>query len=204
MFEPPNLAVYHFYPRSPRGERRVQGKRHHKRRAISIHAPREGSDTSGGTAEAGRRRFLSTLPARGATRSWHRPNNSSGISIHAPREGSDVADNATWTGEKISIHAPREGSDRSNGSASVRPLKFLSTLPARGATGRGPERGPGRAISIHAPREGSDRAQLKKELAQAISIHAPREGSDMTREEAAKWTFYFYPRSPRGERQQMC
>ena len=57
--------------------------------------------------------------------------------------------------------------------------EFLSTLPARGATGRPPEQGGGDAISIHAPREGSDMAMLVfGAVPLEISIHAPREGSD--------------------------
>ena len=82
---------------------------------ISIHAPREGSDRlpkvfgSGGLCNfyprspRGERRiidaaavrsiaFLSTLPARGATRLTPISLNTvDGISIHAPREGSDLS-----------------------------------------------------------------------------------------------------------------
>ena len=58
-------------------------------------------------------------------------------------------------------------------------------------------------ISIHAPREGSDTIGSGEVYTiYRISIHAPREGSD-------RMIFfplwisisYFYPRSPRGERQ---
>ena len=56
-----------FYPRSPRGERlgRVPADLPHHR--ISIHAPREGSDSPGPAAPSWKTAFLSTLPARGAT-----------------------------------------------------------------------------------------------------------------------------------------
>ena len=100
------------------------------------------------------------------------------ISIHAPREGSDhfraVDEAVRW----ISIHAPREGSDgetRATGSPPAnfyprsprgeRPYyrqpqhrlsRFLSTLPARGATHFRAVDEAVRWISIHAPREGSD------------------------------------------------
>ena len=56
--------------------------------------------------------------------------------------------------------------------------KFLSTLPARGATvnpGWVIIEGP---ISIHAPREGSDICEESADQQVFISIHAPREGSD--------------------------
>ena len=61
---------------------------HILRQAISIHAPREGSD-------AGPRFDVHRLA----------------ISIHAPREGSDEALKLQRIGIRISIHAPREGSD---------------------------------------------------------------------------------------------
>ena len=58
--------------------------------------------------------------------------------------------------------------------------KFLSTLPARGATARRCSAWrPPQRISIHAPREGSDvQASDELSLLKTISIHAPREGSD--------------------------
>ena len=82
--------------------------------------------------------------------------------------------------------------------------EFLSTLPARGATGGTLPAGRGGSISIHAPREGSDRPDRQdNSLAdvflstlpargatygkpayrqtEKISIHAPREGSDVQR-----------------------
>ena len=55
----------------------------------------------------------------------------------------------------ISIHAPREGSDMGQPILCMM-MKFLSTLPARGATWRHSIFYLGGYISIHAPREGSD------------------------------------------------
>ena len=63
----------YFYPRSPRGERLGYPESTNERLRISIHAPREGSDTP---------------PYDGGARVW--------ISIHAPREGSDDAAACTW------------------------------------------------------------------------------------------------------------
>ena len=81
--------------------------------------------------------FLSTLPARGATLGQQLVAEVVFISIHAPREGSDGIAIGASDHRVISIHAPREGSDARwwwcRGSAPP----FLSTLPARGATGRG-------------------------------------------------------------------
>ena len=217
--------VSHFYPRSPRGERLAQPIHPAVFHAISIHAPREGSDMVSVCVPMFADLFLSTLPARGATEhsmtltlrggiSIHAPREGSDrrpiltasygtvflstlpargattsamtakrtkqdfyprsprgerlipfahlildseISIHAPREGSDVEiDNgkpATWA---ISIHAPREGSDILKRLESMGLIRFLSTLPARGATCPGHTDRTGSPISIHAPREGSD------------------------------------------------
>ena len=57
----------YFYPRSPRGERRVLNDGQGLIRNISIHAPREGSDVLTAGNDARPLEFLSTLPARGAT-----------------------------------------------------------------------------------------------------------------------------------------
>ena len=126
-------------------------------RQISIHAPREGSDAGPWMSTSGRTIFLSTLPARGATRSGltapmplpyfyprsprgERPGTTFGsdvecrISIHAPREGSDTKLMASALHLEISIHAPREGSDGVTSRNRCFSLSFLSTLPARGAT----------------------------------------------------------------------
>ena len=59
-----------------------------------------------------RSEFLSTLPARGATRVVGAQPQGGQISIHAPREGSDDIADVVRTGNAL----------------------FLSTLPARGAT----------------------------------------------------------------------
>ena len=80
-------------------------------------------------------------------------------------------------------------------------LKFLSTLPARGAT----------LICLallvllsnfypRSPRgERLFLAQQHPHLV-GISIHAPREGSDPNRTPFRGYSNNFYPRSPRGER----
>ena len=57
--------------------------------AISIHAPREGSDMAAFADAIRGGVFLSTLPARGATRPERQADALRRISIHAPREGSD-------------------------------------------------------------------------------------------------------------------
>ena len=146
-----------FNPRSPRGERQcrclfgttvsrfqstlpARGATARRERAaagaaISIHAPREGSDYNGfyipnfldsfqstlpargatmgaPRAEIVQSSFQSTLPARGATAGPRFDVHRRAISIHAPREGSDGLRRGPAAAEPgISIHAPREGSD---------------------------------------------------------------------------------------------
>ena len=102
-----------FYPRSPRGERRVTPSRVRLQFSISIHAPRERSD-------------LALYPSIGCI--------IVNISIHAPREGSDDDLPGLYSRMGISIHAPREGSDGPGSEHPFALAKFLSTLPARGAT----------------------------------------------------------------------
>ena len=57
-------------------------------------------------------------------------------------------------------------------------------------------------ISIHALREEGDWGSLSFGSDQEISIHALREEGDASRASPALPTFYFYPRPPRGGRQQ--
>ena len=80
---------------------------------ISIHAPREGSDSASDFERVSDILFQSTLPVRGAT--GHGCVQNPGrrhISIHAPREGSDQALHLHGVNVgPISIHAPRDGSD---------------------------------------------------------------------------------------------
>ena len=102
---------------------------------ISIHAPREGSDSKTPTSASITSYFYprsprGERPAPGITR-----DSSAFISIHAPREGSDVHLIMFMTYPvMISIHAPREGSDVMDNGDPAEPGEFLSTLPARGAT----------------------------------------------------------------------
>ena len=87
-------------------------------------------------------------------------------------------------------------------SSQGRSFPFLSTLPARGATGR-----PDRArrdvpISIHAPREGSDRfppPKVGKNVVIFLST-LPARGATAVPISITYSIVNFYPRSPRGER----
>ena len=124
--------------------------------AISIHAPREGSDGSQLRMTSRTDGFQSTLPARGATA--RRPLGSGGSDDFNPR-------------------SPR-GERQITASLRQATWRFQSTLPARGATLRLQWLEDKLDISIHAPREGSDFAAGGRPEKTLISIHAPREGSD--------------------------
>ena len=169
---------------------------------ISIHAPREGSDTTGTRCPTrtrdfnprsprGERRcsvisrrltvavFQSTLPARGATTS-----DSSGLSRRSlfqstlPARGAtpNINDDGGFSGY-FNPRSPR-GERPMPAYTSPPPELFQSTLPARGAT------------------DGVKKLTYSPE----ISIHAPREGSDVAVLYAGTAYGHFNPRSPRGER----
>ena len=198
-----HIAAGDFYPRSPRGERRVALRSTRYSCTFLSTLPARGATyiasflklsqgaflstlpARGATVQTAFGisyvEFLSTLPARGATCVLHHRVGAFFISIHAPREGSDNTGGFQIQSTDISIHAPREGSDIHSVSALKKLLIFLSTLPARGATAV-------RSILAHSG---------------DISIHAPREGSDPVHLQSGQQRGYFYPRSPRGERRKI-
>ena len=103
----------YFYPRSPRGERQLNLAKERIDKAISIHAPRVGSDMNvNALLINGLSTFLSTLPAWGATdngqilicRQAHfYPRSPRGERLYWCSSSRTIFD--------ISIHAPRVGSD---------------------------------------------------------------------------------------------
>ena len=108
---PAGSCAHHFNPRSPHGERHSWVHLASTLTAISIHAPRTGSDVS----RYSRRRLLT-------------------ISIHAPRTGSD----GIWS-ENVPMALnfnPRSphGERLTEIPTVVATFAFQSTLPARGAT----------------------------------------------------------------------
>ena len=123
---------------------------------ISIHAPREGSDSNAFVQQIAANGFQSTLPARGATRNAGPAVRAEDISIHAPREGSDPLEGlSSYLLGDFNPRSPR-GERRRIPGGFWRCWRFQSTLPARGATLSGRPRSRCAWISIHAPREGSD------------------------------------------------
>src|SRR5699024_3434124 len=101
-------------------------------------------------------KFLSTLPARGATAGPTGEQLAQEISIHAPREGSDRAAQPFPAGHADFYPRSPRGERRPGLAAPGTAAPFLSTLPARGATLQVYKEAGRTPISIHAPREGSD------------------------------------------------
>ena len=168
--------------------------------AISIHAPRGGSDW-GAAPDGGdggdfnprspwgerllrtrtRLRFIlfqSTLPVGGATFLKKRKKRRNNISIHAPRGGSDKQYRAR--GRRAGNFNPRSpwGERPTIVDGVMEQMQFQSTLPVGGAT--------------------RNRDILRRNG--KISIHAPRGGSDQGLTEQKPALSYFNPRSPWGER----
>ena len=190
--------------------------------AISIHAPRTGSDpqisqmqtsrcyfnprSPHGERRRGLRascvpcRFQSTLPARGARAPLCDGVAVGGISIHAPRTGSDKHRRALFAYKRISIHAPRTGSD-------VNLFQHQRHF----------------VISIHAPRTGSDVInKIRANSAIQFQSTLPARGATKQQRQLHCWLAFqstlpargatrgsgdwqddhqdFNPRSPHGER----
>ena len=171
-----------FYPRPPRGGRRVPKAAARVRllisihalreegdvldqrfvydaRHISIHALREEGDTYGSTSDQASTLFLSTPSARRATRCRAYDNSiDEDFYPRPPRGGRRLLGGAAVVNDGISIHALREEGDA--GPLDLCHLRF---------------------ISIHALREEGDRGQRGQLQVLHISIHALREEGDFLR-----------------------
>ena len=101
-----------FNPRSPRRERLITITTSAWEWTISIHAPREGSD--------------SVPSMRSALPGYFNP--------RSPRRERPYSDFGFVCSHIISIHAPREGSDAPEEELPDEEDVFQSTLPAKGAT----------------------------------------------------------------------
>ena len=194
-------SFLNFYPRPPRGGRRRKPGLGDKWFQISIHALREEGDRP-------RRR-----------RCWRRSN----FYPRPPRGGRPVQE-VPCIPPKYFYPRPPRGGRRALQSIPQNPLRFLSTPSARRATHLRPVCKGVIAISIHALREEGDTPLLTPLLSILISIHALREEGDRVRGAGAGLhgisihalreegdplrhigpliDRHFYPRPPRGGRQQ--
>ena len=170
-----------FQPTLPaRGATPDGAERISRRKAISTHAPRTGSDGARTRPSRTSATFQPTLPARGATRAQGVEQvNHLVISTHAPRTGSDGHDPAERRNRHISTHAPRTGSDPIG--FQIKPVSPADFNP-RSPHGE-------RRISVPA-------------FATIWSYFNPRSphGERLCRRLPAPRGQYFNPRSPHGER----
>ena len=156
----PVMAADDFYPRPPRGGRRIPGA-----------APADG------------RQFLSTPSARRATscslQIWLVPDN---FYPRPPRGGRPPIWRSPGTAQRISIHALREEGDFPQ-RANVRAREiFLSTPSARRATRLLYQRQPPCGfLSTPSARRATGNTIRLDTLLDQISIHALREEGDMQR-----------------------
>ena len=102
--------------------------------AISIHAPRVGSDGDCSFSWFQKLYFNPRSPCGERHFIGFNFAKSCEISIHAPRVGSDIKRTENCVNECISIHAPRVGSDRALEYDRPNDGIFQSTLPVWGAT----------------------------------------------------------------------
>ena len=210
-----------FNPRSPCGERLASVMPSASPSAISIHAPRAGSDlVRVRRGKASRRHFNPRSPCGERPGWWRITELGCEISIHAPRAGSDAfSELATFSLMLFQSTLPvRRATIRSRTVSTIRPnfnprspcgerlpaaraarekCVFQSTLPVRGATC-------GAFFAVTAsfqfqstlPVRGATLSGYDSELYSHISIHAPRAGSDAHIHHLQSFAFLFQSTLP--------
>ena len=148
--------VVNFYPRPPQGGRPLQFPLVRTDDVISIHALREEGDG----------------------RHDHQGDRME-ISIHALREEGDLHSSPSPTGSRDFYPRPPRGERRRLCRCTASPAGYFYPRPPRG---------------------GRLRAAIKQLEADIISIHALREEGDAQRGWSRATPRYFYPRPPRGGR----
>ena len=153
-----------------------------RRRKISTHAPRTGSDEKAKEIAKSMKIFQPTLPARGATA------NCRGLPLPCgkfqptlPARGATFLFQRLFAPSAFQPTLPARGATRGS-MVEKQDWLFQPTLPARGATRLDTRSSYRQKISTHAPRTGSDPHRgVGSRHAEMISTHAPRTGSDMCR-----------------------
>ena len=169
---------------------------------ISIHALREEGDINIWKGVSERPNFYPRPPRGGRRRGQQARGVTKSISIHALREEGDTLAMTLARTYKDFYPRPPRGGRPPSAILRSHSRTFLSTPSARRATIQRASIDPNIAISIHALREEGDASMVRQILLRAISIHALREEGDSSRLMCSPSTSYFYPRPPRGGRQQ--
>jgi len=193
-------------------------------RAISIHAPHVGRDSSASAEKPCQSHFNPRAP-RGA-RLPRSTSSSHGRKFQSTRPTWGATSNATHRPgcAMISIHAPHVGRDKTEPKTNTKTEPFQSTRPTWGATLEAFILAVESDISIHAPHVGRDGAAggpagpLQsfqstrptwgatrhpdiRAVYPRISIHAPHVGRDGFPSASPPVDGHFNPRAPRGARQ---
>ena len=189
-----------FYPRPPRGGRRIRtGTRTHREKFLSTPSARRATMID--PMYFAEKSFLSTPSARRATVFLCQVVDNWQISIHALREEGDIPGVTDFSTFLIFLSTPsaRRATWRENGYQHLQ--IFLSTPSARRATRWliGSTATP--AYFYPRPPRGGRRYKLSgDEMEHAISIHALREEGDAPCGGQLIGIGDFYPRPPRGGR----
>ena len=172
---------------------------------------------------SGARSFQSTRPLRGATRDLRLQLIDHAISIHAPHAGRDLGCELSDLMIRISIHAPLAGCDERKCKALRKQMKFQSTHPLRGATGRffrgrpcASDFNPRTPCGVRLPASAALSVTryfnprtpcgvrlwtiLPSRSSNCISIHAPLAGCDLPVLGIRQERVHFNPRTPCGVR----
>ena len=153
MFQ--RLRVTYFYPRPPRGGRRLLPESAFGCQHISIHALREEGDSCRIGKKGGNYISIHALREEGDyidptfERNYR-------ISIHALREEGDPSCAVTRFSSEISIHALREEGDWARRLMQRQPEHFYPRPPRGGRLACAIPKGQDQDISIHALREEGD------------------------------------------------
>ena len=192
---------HHFYPRSPRGERRSPFPYAACWNRISIHAPREGSDAAQGVLPRPPAHFYPRSPRGERLDATEEDDLPFYFYPRSPRgERRSSARHIPGTGRFLST-LPARGATTQAPPMMTETDEFLSTLPARGATLHPLQGGQrGEYFYPRSPRGERPLPFNLRLIERSISIHAPREGSDVGTGGPDVRPQNFYPRSPRGER----
>ena len=194
-------STKNFYPRPPRGGRRIYIELDGSPKFISIHALREEGDISD-TENPIPPRYFYPRPPRGGRRMtttgryWQ---TSVFLSTPSARRATSKAQ-ADVDELKISIHALREEGDQDGGDYLLTGKLFLSTPSARRATGDRFLLRHIAGISIHALREEGDGLDGRPLFGDRNFYPRPPRGGRPSRPSFSSPRINFYPRPPRGGR----
>ena len=193
----------YFYPRPPRGGRRGTLPGHGVESKISIHALREEGDRCPNSYRRCGCRFLSTPSARRATLDYLLALSVSDLFLSTPSARRATRDAEVWRADKeISIHALREEGDHRCGDPGNRCGISIHALREEGDLW--PEMLQRReVISIHALREEGDRGRQPADQGQRAFLSTPSARRATVQPEVFRFDVdNFYPRPPRGGRQE--